>query len=113
VTSAEPLTCGFFALERILRNFETRSFGLVVLASVVATAVGRIAFGSEAFLTLPAFHVVSGIESPLYALLGVLAALVGVAFIRVLYGSEDLADKIWRGPAWLRPAVRGIPVGAL
>ena len=102
-----PIAGVFFALELILRNFETRSFGLVVLASVVATAVGRIAFGSEAFLTLPAFHVVSGIEYPLYALLGVIAALVGVAFIRVLYGSEDLADRIWRGPAWLRPAVGG------
>jgi chloride channel protein, CIC family len=108
-----PIAGVFFALELILRNFETRSFGLVVLASVVATAVGRIAFGSEAFLTLPAFHVVSGLEYPLYALLGVLAALVGVAFIRVLYGSEDLADKIWRGPAWLRPAVGGILLGAL
>jgi CIC family chloride channel protein len=108
-----PIAGVFFALELILRNFETRSFGLVVLASVVATAVGRIAFGSEAFLTLPAFHVVSGIEYPLYALLGVIAALVGVAFIKVLYGSEDLADKIWRGPAWLRPAVGGILLGAL
>ncbi|HEX4730972.1 MAG TPA: chloride channel protein, partial [Solirubrobacterales bacterium] len=108
-----PIAGVFFALELILRNFETRSFGLVVLASVVATAVGRIAFGSEAFLTLPAFHVVSGIEYPLYALLGILAALVGVAFIRVLYGSEDLADRIWRGPAWLRPAVGGVLLGAL
>jgi CIC family chloride channel protein len=108
-----PIAGVFFALELILRNFETRSFGLVVLASVVATAVGRIAFGSEAFLALPAFHVVSAIEYPLYALLGVIAALVGVAFIRVLYGSEDLADRIWHGPAWLRPAVGGILLGAL
>lgn len=108
-----PIAGVFFALELILRNFETRSFGLVVLASVVATAVGRIAFGSEAFLTLPAFHVVSAVEYPLYALLGILAALVGVAFIKVLYGSEDLADRIWRGPAWLRPAVGGILLGAL
>lgn len=108
-----PIAGVFFALELILRNFETRSFGLVVLASVVATAVGRIAFGSEAFLTLPAFHVVSAIEYPLYALLGIVAALVGIAFIRVLYGSEDLADRIWHGPAWLRPAAGGILLGAL
>jgi chloride channel protein, CIC family len=108
-----PIAGVFFALELILRNFETRSFGLVVLSSVVATAVGRIAFGSEAFLSLPGFHVVSDIEYPLYALLGVLAALIGIAFIRVLYGSEDLADRIWRGPAWLRPAAGGLLLGAL
>jgi len=108
-----PIAGVFFALELILRDFQTRSFGVVVISSVVATAVGRIAFGSDAFLELPGFHVVSGIEYPLYALLGVLGALVGIAFIRVLYGAEDLADAIWRGPPWLRPAVGGILLGVL
>lgn len=106
-----PIAGVFFGLELILRDWETRSFGLVVLAGVVATAVGRIAFGSEAFLTLPSFTLVSGWEYPLYALLGVIAAFAGVAFIRVLYGMEDLADRVWRGPAWLRPACGGILLG--
>jgi CIC family chloride channel protein len=106
-----PIAGVFFGLELILRDWETRSFGLVVLAGVVATAVGRIAFGSEAFLTLPPFTLVSGWEYPLYALLGVIAALVGIAFIRVLYGMEDAADRIWHGPAWLRPACGGVLLG--
>jgi CIC family chloride channel protein len=106
-----PIAGVFFGLELILRDWETRSFGLVVLASVVATAVGRIAFGSEAFLTLPPFTLVSGWEYPLYALLGLIAAAVGILFIRVLYGMEDVADRIWRGPPWLRPAVGGILLG--
>jgi CIC family chloride channel protein len=108
-----PIAGVFFALELILKNFETRSFGLIVLASVTATVIGRAAFGSEAFLSLPSFHVVSGLEYPLYASLGVLAAFVGVAFIKALYGSEDLADRVWRGPPWLRPAVGGVLLGAL
>ena len=108
-----PIAGVFFALELILRNFQTRSFGLVVLSSVVATAVGRLAFGSGAFLHLPTFHLVSAAEYPLYALLGVLGALVGVTFIHALYGAEDFADRIWRGPAWLRPAAGGILLGAL
>ena len=49
----------------------------------------------------------------LYAALGALAGAVGVAFIRVLYGSEDLADRIWRGPAWARPAAGGVLLGLL
>ncbi len=108
-----PIAGVFFALELILRDFQTRNFGVVVLSSVVATAVGRLAFGGEAFLTLPAFRLHNAVEYPLYALLGVAAALVGVVFIRVLYGSEDLADRIWRGPAWLRPAVGGLLLGCL
>ncbi len=97
----------------ILRDFETQSFGVVVLSSVTAAAIGRAAFGSAAFLHLPGFGVVSGLEYPLYALLGALAAVMGVVFIRVLYGAEDLGDRLWRGPEWLRPAAGGILLGAL
>ncbi len=108
-----PIAGVFFALELILRNFETQSFGLVVLSSVVADAVGRSAFGSRAFLSLPAFNFSSPLELLLYAGLGLIAALVGVAFIRVLYAGEDLADRLWRGPEWLRPGIGGILLGLL
>ena len=47
------------------------SFGAVVLASVTADVIGRAAFGNQAFLTLPAFHIVSNWEFGLYAILGV------------------------------------------
>ena len=42
-----------------------------------------------------------------------LATGVGLAFVRVLYSGEDLADRLWRGPAWLRPAAGGILLGLL
>ncbi|HET6868316.1 MAG TPA: chloride channel protein [Solirubrobacteraceae bacterium] len=108
-----PIAGVFFALELILRNFETRSFGLVVLSSVIADAIGRAAFGSRAFLSLPGFSFSSPLELVLYAGLGLLATLVGVAFVRVLYAGEDLADRLWRGPEWLRPGVGGILLGLL
>jgi len=108
-----PIAGVFFGLELILRDFEAESFGVVVLSSFVANIIGRAAFGSQAFLHLPAFELRSPIEYPLYAGLGLLAALVGVAFIRVLYGMEDKADRIWRGPEWLRPAAGGILLGLL
>ena len=72
-----PIAGVFFALEVILWDFETQSFGVVVLSSITAAAVGRAAFGSTAFLHLPAFGVPSTVEYPLYALLGVLAAVWG------------------------------------
>jgi CIC family chloride channel protein len=108
-----PIAGVFFALELILQDFAVESFGVVVLASVAASVVGRAAFGSQAFLSLPAFHLVSGWEYGLYALLGAVAGVVGVGFIRVLYGAEDLADRLWRGPEWLRPAVGGVLLGLL
>ena len=108
-----PIAGVFFALELILRDFEAEAFGVVVLSSFVADLIGRAAFGSHPFLTLPPFELHSPLEYPLYAGLGVVCAVVGIAFIRVLYGSEDLADRIWRGPEWLRPAAGGLLLGLL
>jgi chloride channel protein, CIC family len=108
-----PIAGVFFALELILQDFATESFGVVVLASVSAAVIGRAAFGSGSFLPLPPFHLATYWEYLLYAALGVLSAVVGVGFIRVLYGTEDLFDRLWRGPEWLRPAVGGILLGLL
>jgi len=108
-----PIAGVVFALELILRDVEAESFGVVVPASVVANVIGRAAFGSRAFLTLPPFELTSFAECGLYAVLGVLAAFAGVGFIRSLYGLEDLADRLWHGPEWLRPAAGGIVLGLL
>jgi CIC family chloride channel protein len=108
-----PIAGVFFALEVILGDFETQAFGVVVLSSVTASALARAVFGSASFLHLPVFALDSPFELVLYAGLGVLAGAVGVVFIRVLYGSEDLADRIWRGPAWARPAAGGVLLGLL
>jgi chloride channel protein, CIC family len=108
-----PIAGVFFALEVILGDFETQSFGVVVLSAVTASALARAVFGSASFLQLPRFTLVSPLEFVLYAALGALAGVVGVAFIRVLYGSEDVADRVWRGPAWARPAVGGVLLGLL
>jgi CIC family chloride channel protein len=103
----------FFALELILRTFDTESFGFVVLSSVTADAIGRAAFGSHPFLTLPGFNFTSPLELVLIAGLGVLAVGVGLTFVRSLYAGEDLADRLRRGPSWLRPAAGGILLGLL
>ena len=109
-----PIAGVFFALELILGDFETRSFGLVVLSSVAADAIGRAVFGSNPFLRLPAFHFGSPVELLLYAGLGVIATGVGLGFVRVLYAGEDLSDTLWgTRPDWLRPAVGGALLGLL
>ncbi len=51
-----PIAGVFFALEVILRDFQAESFGVVVLSSVTASAIGRVAFGSATFLHLPQFQ---------------------------------------------------------
>ncbi len=108
-----PIAGVFFALELILRDFRTEAFGVVVLASVTADVIGRAAFGATSFLRLPTFHLASPTDYLLYAGLGLVAAFVGVGFIKALYGTEDLLDRLWRGPEWLRPAAGGVLLGLL
>jgi len=108
-----PIAGAMFALELLLRDFEVESFGAVVISSVVADVVGRAAFGAHPFLSLPPFEVASVWEYSLYAGLGLVAALTGVAFSRALYATEDVVDRLWRGPDWLRPGVGGIALGLL
>jgi CIC family chloride channel protein len=108
-----PLAGVFFAMELILRRWETQSFGMVVLASVTSSIIGRAILGNSPFLQLPAFHVEHVVQYPLFGLLGILAGLIGVAFSRVLYAIEDACDWAWRGPEWLRPAAGGVLLGAL
>lgn len=108
-----PLAGVFFAMELILRDFKTDSFGLVVLSSVTASIIGRAAFGNTVFIHLPTFTVHHGIEYLLFGMLGVLAGVVGVLFTQILYKIEDWCDFIWKGPEWLRPATGGLLLGGL
>ncbi|ASN22931.1 chloride channel protein [Streptomyces pluripotens] len=106
-----PLAGVFFAMELILGTFSAEAFGATVLSSVTASVIGRAAFGDVAFLNLPDFHVDHLAQYGLFALLGIVSAVVGVGFSRFLYLIEDACDWLWRGPEWLRPAVGGIALG--
>ncbi|MER5674123.1 chloride channel protein [Pseudonocardia alni] len=108
-----PISGVVFGLELILRSFSAEAFGVLVISSVVANVVAEVIAGDRAILTLPHFDLGSPAQLPLYALLGLLAGLLGWAFARILYAVEDACDAVWRGPEWLRPAVGGLLLGAL
>jgi chloride channel protein, CIC family len=107
-----PIAGVFFALEIILGEFSTRSFGIVVIASVTASVIGRTAFGNVPSFPLPAYQVLHLSEFPFYVLLGILGALAGVAFTRTLYWFEDRFDAI-KMPEYLKPVPGGLLLGAL
>ncbi len=109
-----PLAGVFFAMELILLgDFSAQSFGMVVVASVTASVIGRAVLGNDPFLQLPTFTVDNLTQYALFAVLGLLAGVVGVMFTRILYLIEDFCDWIWHGPEWLRPAIGGFALGGL
>jgi len=87
-----PIAGVFFAMEVILRKFATDVFSMVVIAAVTSSIIGRAFIGDFPAFQVPPYTLSSPWELLFYALLGLLAALVGAAFIFLLYRTEDLFD---------------------
>jgi CIC family chloride channel protein len=107
-----PIAGVFFALEVILAEFTAPSFGLVVLASVTATAVSRAFLGDFPAFTVPPYSLVSLWEFLIYPVLGLLSALLAAFFIRFLYKFEDIFDR-WKVKEYLKPAAGGLLIGGI
>lgn len=110
-----PIAGVIFALEVILGGrFSVRYFSSVVVSAVAASVIGRIALGDRPAFAIPSEYGVNSLwEFLLYPVLGILAALVGASFTRLLYGSEDLFDNWKSVPEWVKPAVGGALLGGL
>ncbi|MFQ6030366.1 MAG: chloride channel protein, partial [Dehalococcoidia bacterium] len=108
-----PIAGVLFALEVILRSFSVQNFAIVVLSSVTALVVSQPFLGDSPVFTVPQYALNSNWEFGLYVALGVLAALLGFALIRMLYVTEDLFDKVPRFPEFAKPPLGGLAVGAI
>ena len=110
-----PIAGVMFALEVILGGrFGVRYLSSVVVAAVTASVIGRIAFGDSPAFAIPFEYGINNLwEFALYPILGILAAFVGVAFTKALYGAEDIFDGWKSVPEWVKPAVGGLLLGAL
>jgi CIC family chloride channel protein len=107
-----PLAGLVFVLEELQRDFAPAVFTVTLIASVTADVTAR-------YLTseLPVFHIgkqpiASLTALPLALAIGIIAALVGIAFNRSLVATLDLFQRL-RLPPWGRGAVAGAIVGAI
>jgi CIC family chloride channel protein len=107
-----PIGGVLFALEVILRNFTTRSFGIVVISSVSAVVISHAYLGDRPAFHVPTYSLVSAWEFPLYAVLGAAAAITAHCFTWILYTTGDLFDAL-PTPDWVKPAIGGLAVGAI
>jgi len=107
-----PIAGVLFALEIILADFGLMSFSPVVLASVTATTISRHYFGDLPAFIIPEYALTSLWEFFFYPVLGVLAGLIAIIFTSVIYGAEDLFERIPL-PGWLKPALGGAVLGVI
>ena len=109
-----PLAGVIFASEIILGSFAVESLAPIVIASVVADVVqqhvGEHRF-EPAFQDLDYDFGGAWMQLPSFVLLGLIAGLAAVGFIRLLYGTEDLSER-WLPKWWQRALLLGLVVGA-
>jgi chloride channel protein, CIC family len=111
-----PITGVFFGVEIILREFSVDALFTVMLAAMIADITAIPFLGDKPFLSgfPPGIELHHARNYLLVAALAVVAALMGLAFKSVLYKTEDLCDRVWKGrPEWARPAVGGLALGLL
>ena len=109
-----PIAGVLFALEIFLRDFSFRTFSPVVFSSVISCSIMHaLQLGEDRAI----FEVAAGdsylfvvSQLPYFLVLGVLCAAGAVAFIRLLYATEDLFART-RIPMVLQPAVGAIGLG--
>lgn len=107
-----PIAGVVFAIEVLLSELQVAVFGNVVVSAVSASIVSRIFLGARPAFEIPGYVMHSSWEILLYILLGLLAAFVGVLFIRMLYYTEDVFDRL-AIPNWLKPALGALLLGVL
>ncbi len=105
-----PVAGMLFAVEIILGDFGMSQLSPIIISSVTATAISRAYLGSAPAFTVPGYQLASPVELAYYAILGVAAALVAVAFTRTLYASESFFERL-AVPDWLKPAIGGSVIG--
>ncbi len=107
-----PIAGCMFALEIILGDFALATFSPIVISSVTATAVSRYLLGNNPAFIVPEYKLISVWEFPMYFVLGLFCALVGVFFTRSLYRTEDFFEAL-KFPEYFKAGLGGAALGLM
>ena len=107
-----PIAGVLFALEVVLGHYALRASGPIVIASVVGALLARFHIGSSPTFVIPEYMIASLADFPAFALLGVVSAIVAMAFMSALMQADTLARKA-EIPLWFRPVLGGLIIGAI
>ncbi len=119
-----PLAGVMFALEILLAEYYLQNVIVVVLASVMSTAVARTILqftpspGVQEFLVHGVnngngihYHMLTpALEFPLYIVFGFVIGVIGAVIVKTLYGTEHVFDRL-DVPEYVKPAVGGLLLG--
>nr|MDQ3036287.1 chloride channel protein [Myxococcota bacterium] len=107
-----PIAAVTFTIEEVVGSLDQTVLSGVVAAAALAAVVEHSMLGAHPILSTPDHAGLAHASSlPLYALLGITAAFVSVAFSDSLLHVRAQVRKS-RVPAWLAPGIGGLATGA-
>jgi CIC family chloride channel protein len=107
-----PIAGMTFVMEEIIGDLNARHLSYLIVAAVGATIISRLLLGATPIFDVPSYVLGHPGELGLYVLLGVLAGLLSVAFIRLLVWSIARFQTIAL-PEYVKPALGGVLVGIM
>ena len=107
-----PIAGAVFAAQIVLGNFSMNLFAPLIFSSVIASMLSRNFFGIKPWYAMPPYEFTSIAELPWFLILGALAGVLGVVFMKLLRRSEEVFCRFGL-PIYVRLAVGGALVGGI
>jgi len=107
-----PIAGMLFAHEVILRHYSLRAFAPITVAATIGFVLTNFVFETKPLFRVAEMPDVAPAEFGAFIVLGVLAALVAIAFMRAVMLSTQLAVRS-NLPVTLRPAAAGALLGVM
>ena len=111
-----PIAAVTFTLEELIGSLDQTMLSGVIVAAALAAVVERWVLGSNPIFHVPqlqTYTLAKASSLVWYALLGLLAALVSVAFTDSLLWLRAWFKRLERVPKWVQPAIGAAATGAL
>ena len=109
-----PIAAVTFTLEEIIGDLDQTMLSGAIVAAAIAAVVERSILGQHPVFEVQRAYTLGAASALIsYALLGLLAAVVSVAFTDSLLGLRARFKRFAMVPKWLHPAIGGIVTGTL
>lgn len=108
-----PLAGAFYGFELVLGSYIPAALPQVSIAALTGALFMRATTNNTPLFSLPTGNIViHEWQFPLFIVLGVIAALVGITTMKAVTRCEQLARKL-DIPGWLRPALGGMALSVV